>query len=147
MPTSSRPFSILRGARNAAVMLAATLSIAACEAPPREASDSRKVADQFMTALTTGDTDQAKALTVDIPASQDAVTYMTKAVRQKAGSEGVKAFDFRFVSELRPQTTKDAARVVYSQKINNEIPQENIVVELSYDDKAKGWKVSNLILR
>ena len=124
-----------------------SLVLAACDAPPRAASDARKVADQFMTALTMGDTDKAKALTVDTPASQDAVIYLTKAVKRKAGETGVAAFDFKFVSEKRPQSTSDIGRVVYSQKINDEIPQENIVVEVTWDDRAKAWKVSNLILR
>lgn len=130
-----------------ALLAASGALITACEAPPREASESRKVADAFMTALTTGDTDKAKALTIDKPTSQDAVAYLTKAVRQKAGETGIAAFDFKFVSEMRPQRTSDPARVVYSQKINNEIPQENIVVELAWDAPAKQWKVSNLLLR
>lgn len=146
MPTQANPKSRLRHLKNA-LLLAVGFGLMACDAPPREASESRKVADAFMMALTMGDTDQAKALTVDTPTSQDAVVYLTKAVRMKAGEAGVKAFDFKFVSEMRPQSTTSPARVVYSQKINNEIPQENIVVELSWDKSDKRWKVSNLILR
>jgi hypothetical protein len=81
------------------------------------------------------------------PSSQEAVIYLTQAVKKRVGEQGIRAFDFKYVSELRAMSKTDTARVVYSQKINNEIPQDNIVVELNFDETKAQWKVSNLILR
>ena len=118
-----------------------------CKPAEPSISDQRKVADGFMAALSEGNTEAAQRLTMDRPASQEAVIFLTQAVKKRVGEQGIRAFDFKYVSELRAMSNTDTARVVYSQKINNEIPQDNIVVELNFDPVKTQWKVSNLILR
>ncbi|MCE2679457.1 MAG: hypothetical protein LW629_03185 [Burkholderiales bacterium] len=129
------------------MLLLALPAVQGCKPAQPTISMQREVADSFMAALSEGNTEAAQELTMNRHGSQEAVVYLTKAVKKRVGEQGIRAFDFKYVSELRAMSNTDTARVVYSQKINNEIPQDNIVVELNYDETKKQWKVSNLILR
>jgi hypothetical protein len=121
--------------------------LVACD-PGRPAnSEARKVADAFMTALSQGDTARAQQLTIEQAESQAAVAYMTETVKKRLGEKEDRAFDFRYVSESRPQKPKDPARIVYTQRINNEVAQDNMVVEVTLDPATQSWKVTDLILR
>lgn len=124
-----------------------TLLLAACEPAKPGNTQARQVADEFMTALSKGDTVRAQELTIDQPESQAAVEYMTQTVKKRLGDTQDKAFEFRYVSESKPQNPKDPARVVYTQRINNEIAQDNMVVEVSPEPATGRWKVTDLILR
>jgi hypothetical protein len=127
--------------------LASSLALVACNPAKPANSEARKVADAFMTALSQGDTEQAQQLTIDQAESQAAVAYMTQTVKKRLGEKEDRAFDFRYVSESKPQNPKDPARVVYTQRINNEVAQDNMVVEVSLDPATRSWKVTDLILR
>ena len=138
----------IKQAALAGLVAVMTLSaLQGCKPAEPNISEQREVADSFMAALSEGNTEVAQGLTMNRPASQEAVIYLTQAVKKRVGEQGIRAFDFKYVSELKAMSKKDTARVVYSQKINNEIPQDNIVVELNFDETKSQWKVSNLILR